>query len=182
MSCFADGELELAPRLRRIEAEHVLAAPRLQGPRLGHLPVAGDGFLAVDPHGRVPGLDGVYAAGDCTAFAVRHPSLAAQQADAAAAAVAADAGLDVPAEPFEPVLRGVLPSRRRRYVEAPLTGGQGDATRVSALPPWTSPARFAARFLGPYLASRARRSDLGGVLVGRAGPAAYTDSTRGAAR
>ena len=113
------GELEVAPGPRLIQAERVIAAPRLRGPRLGHLPADADGFLPVDPHGRVSHMDGVYAAGDCTPFAVRHPSLAAEQADAAAAAIAADAGLPVVAEPFEPVLRGMLPTRLRWYVEAP---------------------------------------------------------------
>ena len=73
-------------------------------------------------------MAGLFAAGDCTPFPVKHPSLAAQQADVVAAAIAADAGAPIAAEPFTPVLRGILPSRLRWYVEAPLTGGQGDAT------------------------------------------------------
>jgi len=47
----------------------------------------------------------------------------------------------------------MLPSRLRWYVEAPLTGGQGDATRVSALPLWPPPLRFDACFLAPALVS-----------------------------
>lgn len=141
------GEVELAPLSRRILADRVIAAPRLAGPWLDHLPSDGEGFIPVDPHGRVHGVDGVYAAGDCTPFPVKHPSLAAQQADAVAAAIAADAGLPSTAEPFTPVLRGMLPSRLRWYVDAPLTGGKGDATEISALPLWSSSLRFDARFL-----------------------------------
>jgi sulfide:quinone oxidoreductase len=146
------GEVELAPLSSRIAAERVIAVPRLTGPRLSHLPCDRDGFVPVDPHGRVPHLEAVFAAGDCTPFPVKHPSLAAQQGDVVAAAIAADAGLSVVAEPFTPVLRGILPSRLRWYVEAPLTGGQGDATQVSAHPLWPPTVRFDARFVAPRLA------------------------------
>jgi sulfide:quinone oxidoreductase len=145
------GEVELAPLSRRILAERVIAAPRLWGPWLEHLPCDAEGFIPVDPHGRVRGVDGVYAAGDCTSFPAKHPSLAAQQGDSVATAIAADAGLPVAAEPFTPVLRGMLPSRLRWYVDAPLTGGMGDATEISALPLWTSSLRFDARFLAPHV-------------------------------
>ena len=86
------GEIELAPLSRRIAAERVIAAPRLAGPRLQNLPSDRDGFVPVDLHGRVPGLEAVFAAGDCTPFPVKHPSLAAQQADVVASTIAADAG------------------------------------------------------------------------------------------
>ena len=145
------GEVELAPLSRRVVADAVIAAPRLSGPWLDHLPSDPEGFVPVDAHGRVPSAEGVYAAGDCTSFPVKHPSLAAQQGDVVAAAIAADAGLHVTAEPFTPVLRGMLPSRLRWYVDAPLIGGQGDATDISAHPLWTSSLRFDARFLGPHV-------------------------------
>jgi sulfide:quinone oxidoreductase len=165
---YAAGELEIAPLSRRVPAEAVVAAPRLAGPWLDPLPCDGDGFLPVDGHGRVAGVTGVLAAGDCTPFPVRHPSLAAQQADAVAAWIAADAGSPIVAEPFAPVLRGILPSRLRWYVEAPLTGGQGDATRISALPLWSPELRFHARFLGPFLVPDPVREggELAGALAG----------------
>jgi sulfide:quinone oxidoreductase len=148
----ADGVVELAPPSRRIVADAVIAAPRLAGPALGHLPCDRDGFLRVEAHGRVVDSDRVFAAGDCTAFPVKHPSLAAEQADAVAATIAACAGAPVTPERFTPVLRGILPARPARYVEAPLTGGQGDeATRISATAPWSSGLRFGARFLAPSL-------------------------------
>jgi sulfide:quinone oxidoreductase len=147
-----DGFAVLAPDSRRIDAEYVIAAPRLAGPRLEQLPSDLDGFVPVDTYGRVPGADGVFAAGDCTSFPVKHPSLAAQQADVVASALAADAGVSVTAEPFRPVLRCVLPSRLHWYVEAPLTGGLGDATRMSAVPLWPRQLRFDARHLAPCLA------------------------------
>jgi hypothetical protein len=131
--------------------ETCFALRALGGPGLDHLPCDADGFIAVDPCGRVPGAAGVFAAGDCTAFPIKHPSLAAQQADAVASAIAADAGLPIAVEPFKPVLRCVLPSRLHWYVNAPLTGGCGDATHISAIPLWSRHLRFNARHLGSHL-------------------------------
>jgi sulfide:quinone oxidoreductase len=158
------GEIVLAPGARRMATDCVIAAPRLAGPRLEHLPCDVDGFVTVDACGRVPGVAGVFAAGDCTSFPIKHPSLAAQQADAVASAIAADAGLPIAAEPFKPVLRCILPSRLHWYVNAPLTGGCGDATRISALPLWSRSLRFHAR----HLASR---------LVGAEDPSMWPDET-----
>jgi sulfide:quinone oxidoreductase len=149
--CVGPGRIDVAPPSRRISADRVIAAPRLAGPNLAHLDRDADGFLPVDTLGRVRGTRHVFAAGDCTSFPVKHPSLAAQQGDAVATAIAAEAGAGIEPVPFEPVLKGLLPSRLRWYVEAPLTGGHGDATRVSALPLWSPRLRFHARFLGPCL-------------------------------
>jgi len=134
-----------------VPAERVIAAPRLGGPRIHGLPCDFDGFLGADPHVNVPHLERVFAAGACTTFPVKDRSIAAQQADAAAMSVAALAGADVEPEPFSPVLRCVLPSRLRWYVEAPLIGGLGDATRISAFPLWSRHLRFDAPYLAPHL-------------------------------
>jgi sulfide:quinone oxidoreductase len=99
-----------------------------------------------DRRGRVNGADRVFAAGDCTAFPVKHPSLAAQQADTVAATIAGKP------EPFKPVLRAMLPARLRWYLEAPLSGGHGDAAEISTHPLWPGDARFGARYLTPWLA------------------------------
>lgn len=155
------GHIEVAPHLRRIAADRVIAAPRLAGPGVAGLACDADGFLHIDTLGRVPGAPAVFAAGACTSFPVKHPSLAAQQAAAVATAIAADAGAPIEPVPFEPVLRAMLPSRLRWYVEAPLTGGRGDATRVSALALWSPHLRFDARFLGPHLERHARAADPG---------------------
>jgi sulfide:quinone oxidoreductase len=152
--------VDVAPSSRRIAADRVIAAPRLAGPALAHIDCDADGFLPVDVLGRVHGIPHVFAAGDCTSFPVKHPSLAAQQADAVATTIAATAGARIEPVPFEPVLKGILPSRLRWYVEAPLTGGHGDATRVSALPLWAPRVRFEARFLGPLLERHAALTDL----------------------
>ena len=160
MRSIGGGEVQLASPPRRIPAEHVVAAPRLVGPRPDHLPCDRDGFLRVDPTGRVPGVPGVFAAGNCTTFPVKHPSLAAQQAHAVAASIAADTGQPLPEDAFKPVMRCMLPTRLRWYVEAPLTGGQGDATRISASPLWSPRLRFDAPFLAPFLEHEERHDAL----------------------
>ena len=67
----------------------VISPPRLEGHRIPGLPADGDGFIPTDLHGRVVGLERVYAAGDTTAFLVKEGGLATQQADAVAEAIAA---------------------------------------------------------------------------------------------
>jgi sulfide:quinone oxidoreductase len=61
------GEVELDDG-RRIEARAVITLPDLVGRRVPGLRQDAAGFIAVDEHGRVPGVDGVYAAGDVTTF------------------------------------------------------------------------------------------------------------------
>jgi NADH dehydrogenase FAD-containing subunit len=151
LRAIVDCELDLVPGPHRVFAGRAIVAPRLGGRYPVHLPWDTDGFLPTDPLGRVQGIDGVFAAGDCTAFPVKHPSIAAQQADAVAAAIAGDP------QPFEPVLRCMLPSRLHWYLEAPLTGGHGDATRISAHPLWPGDARFGSRYLTPWLAELQHR-------------------------
>jgi sulfide:quinone oxidoreductase len=134
-----------------VAADRVIATPRLAGPGIDGLPCDRDGFLGTDVHGRVRGADGVFAAGDCTTFPIKHPSLAAQQAHAVATSIAAGAGARVGPRPFKPVLRCLLPTRLHWYVEAPLTGGLGDAARISTRPLWLGDLRCDAPYLAPHL-------------------------------
>jgi sulfide:quinone oxidoreductase len=151
-------EVLLAPGDRRVPAAVVLAAPRLGGPAIRGLPRDAGGYLPVDRLGRVRGVDAVYAAGDCADFPIKHASLAAQQADAAAAAICAAAGLPVVPVPFKPVVRCMLPSRLRWYVDAPIGGGAGDATRLSPKPLWPTATRWGARLLSPHLGAAPERA------------------------
>ena len=79
----------------QIEVDRVVALPRLRGPRLDGLPQTLDGFIPIDAHGRVRGLDDVYAAGDITNFPVKQGGIATQLADAAAETIAQAAGADL---------------------------------------------------------------------------------------
>ncbi len=148
---FVDGELQLVPE-GKIAADRVVALPRLRGPRLGGLPQTVEGFVPIDAHGRVRGLEDVYAAGDITTFPVKQGGIATQLADTAAQAIAESVGVDVHPEPFRPVLRGLLltggkPSYlRRELAEAGLADAAGPE------PLWWPPAKIVGRHLAPFLA------------------------------
>jgi sulfide:quinone oxidoreductase len=149
---FAEGELTLIPSDEVMHPQRVVALPLLEGAKIAGLPSDPHGFIPVTEHGRVQGLDGVYAAGDITSYPIKHGGLAAQQADIVAAAIAAAAGLVAASQPPAPVLRGVLlTGGKPRFIEAELTGGAGFNSTVSDVCPWDPPAKIVARHLGPYL-------------------------------
>jgi sulfide:quinone oxidoreductase len=153
-SGFADGRLALVPG-EPLPVERVVSLPGLVGPRLSGLPSDGDGFIPVDLNGLVRGEEHVYAAGDATNSAIKQGGIAAQQADAAAAAIAARAGADIDPEPFRPVLRGMLlTGAAPRYMRAEVSGGRGEDWRVSDSALWWPPSKIAGRRLAPYLALR----------------------------
>jgi len=125
--------------------ERLVAMPRLEGRAIDGVPQDDHGFIAVDDHCAVRGLDGVYAAGDGVDFPIKLGGLAAEMADAAAEHIAARAGADIEPQPFVPVLRGKL-----------LTGGAPRSVRgaegVSQAADhilWWPPAKVAARHLAP---------------------------------
>jgi sulfide:quinone oxidoreductase len=140
---------------RPLESQRVVALPRAIAPGLGGLPTDERGFIVVDGHGRVDGLDGVWAAGDATAFPIKQGGLAAQQADAAAESIAAAAGADLDPQPFRPVLRGVLlTGRGKAWIRREVGDdeAEGEAARHAL---WWPPTKVAGRYLAPYLAKRA---------------------------
>ena len=146
-----DGELLLVGGAV-LPADRVVALPRLQGPRIGGIPQTFEGFVPVDLHGRVSGLDDVFAAGDITTFHVKQGGIAAQQAEAAAEAIAAAAGASLEPRPFRPVLRGLLlTGDGPQYLHGELSGGAGLA---SVEPLWWPPAKIVGRYLAPFLAER----------------------------
>jgi sulfide:quinone oxidoreductase len=152
---FGDGELLLVGK-GSLAADRVVALPRLRGTPIDGLPQTVEGFLPVDAHGRVHGLADVFAAGDITSFPLRQGGIAAQQADAAAEQIAAEAGADVAPQPFRPVLRGLLlTGRQPRYLRHDLAGGAGDGSVVSGEPLWWPPAKIVGRYLAPFLAAYA---------------------------
>jgi sulfide:quinone oxidoreductase len=139
---------------RRIDANRTVALPVPAGPAIAGLPADPDGFIPVDEHGRVQGVDGVYAAGDATTFPIKQGGLAAQQAVAAAESMLARHGADLDPQPFRPVLRGMLMTGgRRRWLRAPAgaTPGHSEAA-LRAL--WWPPTKIASRYLAPYLMGR----------------------------
>ena len=95
----AEIEWRMVPPWEPIAAAEgaIISMPRLRGRGLPGLPLDEDGFLRVDESGRVRDVPAVYAAGDVTSEPIKQGGLSAQQADAAASAVAVDlAGLGEP--------------------------------------------------------------------------------------
>ena len=167
---FESHRLRIAPG-REVDADVVIGLPRLEGRRIGGIPHDRDGFVGVDEHCRVIGLDKVYAVGDVTAFPIKQGGIAGQQADVAAEAIAAAAGVELDATPFDPVLRGVLwTGREPRYLYGRPTGGHGEASSLSKRP--QAPigiGKVAARYLWPLVEALSAESDGNG-----AGPTAVT--------
>jgi sulfide:quinone oxidoreductase len=156
-----EGELVLAGG-PPVAAERVVALPRLAGPGVPGLPADADGFIPVDSHGRVPGVPGVWAAGDATSFPLKQGGLATQQADAVAEALAAELGAAVHPQPFRPVLRGLLLTggaplylrSRLSDLGAPAqTKSRRLASKVSGRALWWPPGKVAGRYLAPLLAT-----------------------------
>jgi sulfide:quinone oxidoreductase len=114
------------------DADRVITLPVLDGPAIPGLPHDAGGFLPTDRHGRVAGVPGVYAAGDATDFAIKQGGIACQQADAAAEAIAARAGVGIDPAPFAPVLRGVLLTERdARWIRRDLSAADGTIAAVT---------------------------------------------------
>ena len=155
-----DGELILTPGEGRLEAGAVVALPVIDGPNLGGLPSDDQGFIPIDGHARVPGVDDVYAAGDGTTFPIKQGGLGTQQADAAAAHIAARLGAPTEPEGFHPVLRGqLITGAGSLHLRHDLTGGHGEG-RASADYLWWPPHKVGGRYLAAWLAHEKPRPDL----------------------
>ncbi len=147
------GVLTVAPG-SPIEADGVISLPRLEGRRFGGIPHDSEGFIPTDDHCRIPGLDGVYAAGDNTTFPIKQGGIACQQADVVAESIAAALGADLEPQPFDPVLRGVLwTGSGNRYVYGRPTGGHGEVSTLTEEPPWPpQEGKIMSRYLSDLLA------------------------------
>lgn len=167
-----------------VEAERVITLPEPRGRPAAGLPSDSAGFVPVDAHGRLVGRDNVYAAGDVTAFPLKQGGLAAQQADAVAEAIAAQMGLYDDPQPFRPILRGMLLiGGAPLYLRAEIGAGPGTAQRIGAASQasshalWWPPAKVAARYLGPYLATARPRMLAPTTLVDRVATSPATGSS-----
>jgi sulfide:quinone oxidoreductase len=146
------GTVELHPGRQLLEVDRIVSLPRADGPAITGLPHDADGFLTVDRHGRVEGTEAVYAAGDATSFPVKQGGLACRQADAAADAIAVQAGVGIEPEPFTAVLEGVLLTERAAtFLRRDASGAAGDDSVVSDHALWWPPAKIAGRELARHL-------------------------------
>ena len=145
---FEDGVLRSADG-SGVTADAVVALPTLEGPVLGGIPQDEHGFVPTDEYGRVAELTDVYAAGDLTQSSIKQGGIAAQEADAVAEAIAADAGAPVQASPCRPVVRGLLLTG---FVPRFLRHEEGGPSLVDTQPLWWPPGKIVGRYLSPFLA------------------------------
>jgi len=141
-----------------IEADRVVAVPRLQGARIAGIPANRWGFVPTDALGRVEGMADVYAAGDTTTYPIKHGGLATQQADRIAHTIAAGLGLTQHELKPKPVLEVRLIGGRRPLhlrIELDEFGQPATATlahtRRELHQSWT---KAYGRYLTPYLQTR----------------------------
>lgn len=144
-----------------IEADTVITLPRPFVPDIPGVPQLAGGFVPVDAQMGVAGPQRVWAVGDITWSPIKQGGLATQQADIAAAAIAATAGAPVDVPPYVPVLRAALMTAQGPYY---LRSGSPDGDGELRAPLWWPPAKIAGRLLAPYLAQRVDFIDSDGEL------------------
>jgi sulfide:quinone oxidoreductase len=136
------------------EFDRVLALPRLEGPAPRGLPYDDEGFVPIDAHGMVLGVEHVYAAGDGTDFPVKQGGIATQQADAVAEVIAKRAGARVDPRPLRPILRGhLLANGSSRFLRGELHHRDGGTSEASENTMWWPAGKVAGTYLAPYLAA-----------------------------
>lgn len=149
-----DGSLVLQSG-ETIEADRVIAAPKLHGRPVPGVPSDRGGFVPTDAFGRVEGLVQVYAAGDVTAFPIKQGGLAAQQADRVAQSILSSAGALVTERRIQRVLQArLLGGEHPLYLRAELDelGRPTSATLTRSTSESTVVAsKVLARYLTPYL-------------------------------
>jgi sulfide:quinone oxidoreductase len=144
-----EARIKLSPGERALGAAEVVALPVMEGPAIRGLPADDQGFIPIDDHARVKGVQDVYAAGDGTTFPIKQGGIATQQADAAAEEIAHRLGAAVKPEPFRPVLRGkLLTGDESVNLRTEIAGGAGEGeTSPDIL--WWPPHKISARYLAP---------------------------------
>jgi sulfide:quinone oxidoreductase len=164
------GRLRVHPG-EDIEADAVIALPRLEGERIGGIPQDEDGFIPVDEHGGVVGVERIYAAGDVSSRFFKQGPFASQQADTVAEAIAAALGLGTGARAAGPQMRAVLWTAQGPRYLCGADGGVGEGA--------SSPSRrhleilhngrLTARYLSPMVDSLLANGDAHSVPHSAAG-------------
>lgn len=150
---FAAGRLRI-DRGEDIDADAVITLPRLEGRNVGGVAHDGDGFVGVDEHGAVIGLERIYAAGDIASLAFKQGAFATQQADSVAEAIAAAVGVTIEPRPAGPRMRAVLwTGQGPRYLSAENGPNGGLSTPSQRHLELLHNGRLTARYLSPLVDS-----------------------------
>jgi sulfide:quinone oxidoreductase len=146
------GQVIVKPGEGALVVDRVVALPQLHGPAVRGIATAAHGFIPVDPYGRVPAVQDIYAAGDAVDYPIKHGGISAQQADTVARTLAASIGVAVTPEPFRPEIHGtLLTGGRPKYFSARVGQEHGFDSQVADESTWSPPGKITARLLGPYL-------------------------------
>jgi len=150
---FVAGRLRV-DRGEDVEADAVITLPRLEGRKVSGIPHDGDGFVAVDEHGAVAGLERVYAAGDVACLPFKQGPFATQQADSVAEAIAAAVGVGIEPRPAGPRMRAVLwTGQGPRYLAAANGSSGGLSIPSQRHLEILHNGRLTARYLSPLVDS-----------------------------
>lgn len=138
-----------------IPIDRVVAVPELRGRQITGVPADPRGFVPTDACGRVADVPNVYAAGEMTAFPIRHGGLATQQADRIAHTIAEGLGASVKGLRTAHVLQARLLGGERPVVLRTELDWNGQPTTASLEHTEThqaaSSAKVFAQYLAPYL-------------------------------
>jgi sulfide:quinone oxidoreductase len=146
-----EGGITLGPGDRKLGPAEAVALPVMEGPRIDGLPSDQNGFIPVDDHGLVKGVEDVYAAGDGTNFPIKQGGLGTQQADAVAEHIAHRVGRAETPEPFRPILRGkLLTGGESMSMSTDVAGGGGEGVAATDSL-WWPPHKISARYLASML-------------------------------
>ena len=144
--------VSLHPSGEELTVDRVVAVPTLHGTAPRGIPADADGFIPVDGHGRVTGVEDVYAAGDGVQFPIKQGGIATQQADAIAEVVAKRAGATIEPRAFRPVMRALLfTGTMDRYLRGDVTRGRDGVSEASDTALWWPPTKISGRYLSSYL-------------------------------
>jgi sulfide:quinone oxidoreductase len=138
-----------AVRVKEAASGHLVLVP--EGPNLTGVPSDAEGFIPIDDHARVRGVEDIYAAGDGTNFPIKHGGIGTEEADAAAEHISASLGAEIDPQPFRPVIRGkLLTGDESLNMQHDVTGRGGEGT-ASPDYLWWPPRKVAGRFLSAWL-------------------------------
>lgn len=148
------GRLRVDPG-EDVEADAVIALPRLEGRRISGIPRDEDGFIPVDEHGSVVGLERIYAAGDVSSLFFKQGPFASQQADTVAEAIAAALGAGAEPRAAGPQMQAVLwTAQGPRYLCGDGGGvGEGASSPSQRHLELLHNGRMTARYLSPLVDS-----------------------------
>ncbi len=131
------------------EYDRLISLPSVDGPSIAGVASDAVGFVEVDEGLRVCGSERVWAAGGCIAAALEHSALAARQADAAVAAIAAAMNIATE-QPVAPMLTGMLlTGQRDQWLAENPIGTREPSTRCL----WWPPGRAVGRMLAKRIAA-----------------------------